>query len=318
MNARAWSKSALAALTPRTTINADILTAGLRTNPLVYLDNAASSLTPRQVIDASSHAYSNEYANVHRGLHFLSNAATDAYEAAREKVRRFLNAPSIDEVIFTKSSTEAINTVAYGWGMKHIGEGDEIVLDGYFQEEPQPKSHPDAPDGLERMMAYLSQGLMKPRLHRWRFDLKTGKTTEQRLDDRDLEFGMINQKFAGRKNRYAYSAVPEPYWFLFTGLVKHDLETGSSEEIDFGPGRYGSESPFAPRIGATDEDDGYLVSFIADVENDRSECVLIDAKRFSEGPVCRIVLPERFCSGTHSVWANGDDIGMGPNTVLAA
>ncbi len=96
--------------------------------PLVYLDNAASSQKPQSVIDAISHAYSHEYANVHRGLHFLSNAATDAYEAAREKVRRFLNAPSIDEVIFTKSSTEAINTVAYGWGMKHIGEGDEIVL----------------------------------------------------------------------------------------------------------------------------------------------------------------------------------------------
>ncbi|MBU2327840.1 MAG: cysteine desulfurase, partial [Alphaproteobacteria bacterium] len=96
--------------------------------PLVYLDNAASSQKPQSVIDAVSHAYSDEYANVHRGLHFLSNAATDAYEAAREKVRRFLNAPSIDEVIFTKSSTEAINTVAYGWGMKHIGEGDEIVL----------------------------------------------------------------------------------------------------------------------------------------------------------------------------------------------
>ncbi|MDR7027420.1 cysteine desulfurase [Rhizobium rosettiformans] len=95
---------------------------------LVYLDNAASAQKPSQVIDAISAAYSNEYANVHRGLHFLSNAATDAYEAAREKVRRFLNAPSIDEVIFTKSSTEAINTVAYGWGMKHIGEGDEIVL----------------------------------------------------------------------------------------------------------------------------------------------------------------------------------------------
>ncbi len=96
--------------------------------PLVYLDNAASSQKPQSVIDAVSHAYSHEYANVHRGLHFLSNAATDAYEAAREKVRRFLNAPSIDEVIFTKSSTEAINTVAYGWGMKHIDEGDEIVL----------------------------------------------------------------------------------------------------------------------------------------------------------------------------------------------
>jgi cysteine desulfurase / selenocysteine lyase len=96
--------------------------------PLVYLDNGASAQKPQAVIDAVSHAYSHEYANVHRGLHFLSNAATDAYEAAREKVRRFLNAGSVDEIVFTKSSTEAINTVAYGWGMPHIGEGDEIVL----------------------------------------------------------------------------------------------------------------------------------------------------------------------------------------------
>ncbi len=96
--------------------------------PLVYLDNGASAQKPQVVIDAVAHAYSQEYANVHRGLHFLSNAATDAYEGAREKVRRFLNAGSVDEIIFTKSSTEAINTVAYGYGMPKIGAGDEIVL----------------------------------------------------------------------------------------------------------------------------------------------------------------------------------------------
>lgn len=96
--------------------------------PLVYLDSGASAQKPQVVIDAVSHAYANEYANVHRGLHFLSNAATDAYEAAREKVRRFLNAPSVDDIVFTKSSTEAINTVAYGYGMPKIGDGDEIVI----------------------------------------------------------------------------------------------------------------------------------------------------------------------------------------------
>ena len=96
--------------------------------PLVYLDNGASAQKPQAVIDAVTHAYSNEYANVHRGLHFLSNAATDAYEKAREIVRRFLNADSVDNIVFTKNTTEAINTVAYGWGMPNIGEGDEIVL----------------------------------------------------------------------------------------------------------------------------------------------------------------------------------------------
>ena len=96
--------------------------------PLVYLDNGASAQKPKAVLDAIQHAYSEEYANVHRGLHFLSNAATEAYEKAREKVKRFLNAGSAEEIVFTKSTTEAINTVAYGWGMPNIGEGDEIVL----------------------------------------------------------------------------------------------------------------------------------------------------------------------------------------------
>ena len=96
--------------------------------PLVYLDNGASAQKPKAVLDAISHAYTQEYANVHRGLHFLSNAATDAYEKARESVRRFLNAPSTEQIVFTKNTTEAINLVAYSHGMPNIGAGDEIVL----------------------------------------------------------------------------------------------------------------------------------------------------------------------------------------------
>ncbi|MBS8259254.1 cysteine desulfurase [Roseibium polysiphoniae] len=96
--------------------------------PLVYLDNGASAQKPQAVIDAVTKAYSLEYANVHRGLHYLSNTATDNYEAAREKVRRFLNAPTVDEVVFTRSTTEAINLVSYGLGGEYFGEGDEIVL----------------------------------------------------------------------------------------------------------------------------------------------------------------------------------------------
>ncbi|KGF71323.1 cysteine desulfurase [Hoeflea sp. BAL378] len=105
-----------------------ILSRMVHGKPLVYLDNGASAQKPQAMIDAVTHAYSNEYANVHRGLHFLSNAATDAYENARAIVSRFLNAPSVDNVVFTKSTTEAINTVAYGYGMPHLREGDEIVL----------------------------------------------------------------------------------------------------------------------------------------------------------------------------------------------
>jgi len=96
--------------------------------PLVYLDNGASAQKPQAMLDAVMQAYTQEYANVHRGLHFLSNAATDRYEAARETVRRFLNAPSDEQIVFTRSTTEAINLVAQSFGGMVIGPGDEIVL----------------------------------------------------------------------------------------------------------------------------------------------------------------------------------------------
>ena len=96
--------------------------------PLVYLDNAASAQKPRVVIERLTHAYEHEYANVHRGLHYLANAATEAYEAARERVRSFLNAASSDEIVFTRSASEAINLAAASFGLQHIGAGDEIVL----------------------------------------------------------------------------------------------------------------------------------------------------------------------------------------------
>ena len=96
--------------------------------PLVYLDNAASAQKPQLVLDAIMKSYREEYANVHRGLHFLSNAATQAFEDARESVRAFLNAPSKDQIIFTRNATEAINLVAQSFGGMVIGEGDEIVL----------------------------------------------------------------------------------------------------------------------------------------------------------------------------------------------
>ena len=96
--------------------------------PLVYLDNAASAQKPQAVLDRIQHAYTAEYANVHRGLHYLANAATEAYEGAREKVRAFLNASRPEEIIFTRNATEAINLVAYTFARERIKPGDEIVL----------------------------------------------------------------------------------------------------------------------------------------------------------------------------------------------
>ncbi|MBL3703203.1 SufS family cysteine desulfurase [Sulfitobacter sp. BDSS02] len=111
-------------------IRADFPILGREVNgkPLTYLDNGASAQKPQVVIDAITRAYSEEYANVHRGLHFLSNLATEKYEAVRDTVSRFLNAGSPDEIVLNSGTTEGINLVAYGWAMPHLEAGDEIIL----------------------------------------------------------------------------------------------------------------------------------------------------------------------------------------------
>ncbi len=105
-----------------------ILSREVNGKPLVYLDNGASAQKPQVVIDAITNAYSNEYANVHRGLHFLSNLATEKYESVRGVIARFLNAASEDEIVLNSGTTEGINMVAYGWAMPRMEAGDEIVL----------------------------------------------------------------------------------------------------------------------------------------------------------------------------------------------
>lgn len=105
-----------------------ILSRQIYGKPLVYLDNAASAQKPQAVLDTMMKSYTSEYANVHRGLHYLSNAATQSFEDARECARAFLNAPSKEQIIFTRNATEAINLVAQSFGGLVIGEGDEIVL----------------------------------------------------------------------------------------------------------------------------------------------------------------------------------------------
>jgi len=105
-----------------------ILQETVNDHPLVYLDNAASSQKPRQVIDAIRHHYEHDNANVHRGIHELSNRATEAYEGARQRVADFINAGSREEIIFTRGTTEGLNLVANSWGLENLREGDTILL----------------------------------------------------------------------------------------------------------------------------------------------------------------------------------------------
>jgi len=95
---------------------------------------------------------------------------------------------------------------------------------------------------------------------------------------------------------------------LFDGLVKHDLQTGVEERFAFDDGVYGSETAMAPRVGSAAEDDGYLVTLTTDMNADASYCLVFDAARVADGPVCKLALPERISSGTHSTWAPGSEL----------
>jgi len=146
---------------------------------------------------------------------------------------------------------------------------------------------------------------VQTRLHRWRFNLVTGAVAEEQLSESITEFGTMNADYATRNYRYTYAATGKPGWFLFDGLVKHDLRTGGQEGFSFGDGVYGSETAMAPRAGSTGEDDGYLVTLTTDMNADASYCLVFDAARVADGPVCKLQLPERISSGTHATWVAG-------------
>lgn len=105
-----------------------ILSRQVNGKPLVYLDNGASAQKPQVVIDAVTRAYAEEYANVHRGLHYLSNLATEKYESVRGTIARFLGVADENQIVLNSGTTEGINLVAYGWAMPRMVAGDEIVL----------------------------------------------------------------------------------------------------------------------------------------------------------------------------------------------
>jgi len=196
---------------------------------------------------------------------------------------------------------EAAPTFVLHW-INAFEEGDEVVLDGFFQHDPAPKL-PEGASLHDKLFRFLDIHALRARPHRWRFDLRTGKTREEPLSDRVMEFGKIDPRRAGRPHRYAYNVTGVPGAFLFDGLVKHDLATGREEAYAFGPGVYGSETVMAPRLGSASEDDGYLLSFVSDLPNDRSECWIFSAQAVGDGPIARVSLPERISSGTHACWA---------------
>ena len=192
------------------------------------------------------------------------------------------------------------------------GGHEILVLDGYRQQNPMPSSNhpaePDVPKGYERMMVYTDFSAMRPQLWRWRL----------RSDDGVNERGTLGRGFGadhGIRNdqpgstpdgSIAMSTVHGPNLVGFSLLASRSTtwRRGSQWTTTTGPDRFGSEAPFVPRIGAKSEDDGYIVTFVTDMVADQSELVILDALQLDQGPVCRLKLPHRISSGTHSTWAS--------------
>ena len=142
-----------------------------------------------------------------------------------------------------------------------------------------------------------------PYLHQWRFNLKTGAVIEEPLDEIPSEFPRINEQYLGRKTQYGYTGRIAPTSLpLFDGLIKYDFANNRSQVHEFGKGRYGGEAVFAPRPGATDEDDGWLMTFVYDEAKETSELVLVNAKDITSKPVARVIIPQRVPYGFHGIW----------------
>jgi carotenoid cleavage dioxygenase-like enzyme len=195
---------------------------------------------------------------------------------------------------------EAAPTYVLHW-INAYEDGDVIVLDGYFQEDPMPR--PDPVDGkYAALKSMLDVHSVRAKPHRWRLDLRTGACTEERLFDDISEFPSIHHARPGRRHRYVWSMTAPRGWFMFDGLTRYDLETGTTQSFQYPAGIYASESPMAPRPGATDEDAGYLTTFVSEPARDASEVHVFDAAHVDAGPICRLALPARICSGTHACW----------------
>jgi carotenoid cleavage dioxygenase len=181
-------------------------------------------------------------------------------------------------------------------------DGDEVVLDVCRVKQPKPRGDLTGP--LAQMLTYMR---LDAHVHRYRFNLVTGVTSEEVIDDENSEFPAINQGLTGRRSRNAYNMHISPEKsLLFDGLMKYDLDSGQAETRWFGDNRWGSEASFAPRPGATAQDDGYLVSYVYDEREGHSEVLVLDAADVAGEAVCRVRVPTRIPLGFHATWVSGE------------
>ncbi len=236
----------------------------------------------------------------------------DALKAGAHALRFFPDQPTRFAILPRRGQPEDVRwfeakpTFVLHW-INAYEEGDEVILDGYFQENPSPDIRNDA----DRWAAFriLDNQVIRTRAYRWRFNLRTGEVKEGPIGDAISEFGMINPAYAGKPYEYTWEMTNKPGWFLFDGLHRLNVQTGERDSYQFPEGVFASESPMAPRLGAQHEADGYVVTFVSDMNADMSQAWLFAADEIQRGPAVKFDLPERISSGTHAYWAGKSALG---------
>lgn len=177
-------------------------------------------------------------------------------------------------------------------------------------DNPMPRGR-EATPGIPRLH-YLD---LEPFIGRWRFDLETGESTYTQLDDVATEFPRINDRFLTRSGaRFSYNPRVAPRTtLLFDGLIRYDLHSGESTHLTYGEGCFGGEAIFAPREGATDEQDGWILTFVHDERENSARFIVVDARDYEAGPVATIHLPRRVPIGFHADWVPGSAIDANPS-----
>ena len=191
-------------------------------------------------------------------------------------------------------------------------DGDWVVMDGCRLDQPEPGQdrRRQFAGPYANLMAWMK---LDATYHRWHFNMLTGECREEALNDLISEFPMINGRYLGRPSRYSYhiSFAPEET-VLFDGLVRYDSISGAIQQHKYPAGHYGSETPFAPRVGNSAEDDaedsGYVLSFVSVPDEQRAELQVFDGSDISRGPICRALIPQHIPSGFHACWIPGSSL----------